>query len=79
LLSRFSLWSSSGGNVPAVSKQQQKFMGAAYARAQSGQPRAGDPKMSIGQLRDFASTPRGSLPSRAPKRSFGGGPVSGGT
>jgi hypothetical protein len=51
--------------MPSVSKQQQKFMGAAYARAKAGQSRATDPKMSIGKLREFAATPRSKLPSRA--------------
>jgi len=44
------------------------FMGAAYARAKAGHPRAGDPDMSIKQLRDFASTPRKGLPARAKGR-----------
>jgi hypothetical protein len=61
--------------MPSVSKQQQKFMGAAYGRAKAGHPRATDPKMSVQQLRDFASTPRHGLPSRV-RRSYGGGPVS---
>lgn len=65
--------------MPSVSKQQQKFMGAAYARAKEGHPRATDPDMSVSQLRDFAATPRQGLPSRAPQRKFGGGPVQRGT
>ena len=60
--------------MPSVSKQQQKFMGAELARKRAGQRT--QTGMSEQQLRDFASTPRGSLPSRAPKRSFGSGPVS---
>lgn len=64
--------------MPAVSRQQAKFMGAAYARAQSGRPRATDPQMPVAKLREFATTPRRGLPSRA-RRSYGGGPVSEGT
>lgn len=40
-------------------------MGAAYARAKAGHPRASDPKMPISSLRDFASTRRSGLPDRA--------------
>jgi hypothetical protein len=63
--------------MPSVSKAQQHFMGAAYARAKSGHPRSSDPDMSVSQLRDFASTKTKGLPGRAPKepRRFGGGPV----
>lgn len=63
--------------MPSTSRAQQHFMGAAYARAKAGHPRAGDPKMSVSQLRDFASTSTSGLPARAPDkdRKFGGGPV----
>jgi len=57
--------------MPSVSQAQQGFMGAAYARAKAGHPRAGDPDMSIKQLRDFAKTKRTGLPARAPKRGMG--------
>lgn len=51
--------------MPATSKAQQGFMGADLARARAGEKtRTG---MSIGQLKDFASTPRKGLPKRAPK------------
>ena len=50
--------------MPSVSQAQQGFMGAAYARAKSGHPRKGDPKMSLKQFRDFARTPRKGLPAR---------------
>lgn len=63
--------------MPSVSRDQQSYMGAAYRRAKEGHPRASDPKMSVSQLRDFASTKRSGLPQRAPDkdRKFGGGPV----
>lgn len=64
--------------MPSVSRQQQKFMGAAYARAKTGRPRATDPRMPIAKLREFAATPRRGLPSRA-RGSYGGSPVSEGT
>ena len=54
--------------MPSVSQAQQGFMGAAYARKKEGRPAAGDPKMSLQQLRDFARTPRKGLPSRVMKR-----------
>lgn len=50
--------------MPSESQKQQEFMGAAYARAKAGHPRPGDPKMSVGQLRDFAATPHAGLPVR---------------
>lgn len=63
--------------MPSESKAQQHFMGAAYARAKAGHPRASDPKMSVSQLRDFAATSTHGLPSRAPKHhSYGSHPVS---
>ena len=61
--------------MPSVSKAQHGFMGAAYARAKAGHPRATDPKMSVAKLREFASTSPAGLPSRAPKRGYGGSPV----
>jgi len=64
--------------MPSVSKRQQSYMGAAYARAQAGHPRATDPKMSVDKLREFAATKRTGLPSRA-QHSYGGGPVSSST
>jgi hypothetical protein len=64
--------------MPSVSRQQQKLMGAAYARKQAGHPRATDPQMSVGKLREFAATPRRGLPSRA-RGSYGGGPVASST
>lgn len=58
--------------MPSTSKAQQHFMGAAYARKKAGHPRATDPKMSVGQLRDFAATKTSHLP----QRKFGSRPVS---
>lgn len=46
------------GYNPAVSKAQQRYMGAALARKRAGHPRADDPDMSEKQLRDFARTKR---------------------
>jgi hypothetical protein len=54
--------------MPSTSQAQQKFMGAAYERAKEGEPRKGDPDMSIKQLRDCAATPRKGLPRYAPSR-----------
>lgn len=51
--------------MPAESKAQQGFMGAALARKRAGTSKPSDPKMSIGQLRDFASTKTKGLPARA--------------
>ena len=65
--------------MPSVSRAQQSMMGAAYARAKAGHPRATDPKMPVAKLREFAATPRSGLPSRAPQRKFGGSPVSSST
>ena len=39
---------------PSVSAKQRRYMGAAYGRAKAGHPRAGDPKMSLKNLREFA-------------------------
>jgi hypothetical protein len=63
--------------MPSTSRAQQHLMGAAYARAKAGHPRASDPKMSVGQLKDFASTSTKGLPARAPERKgrYGGSPV----
>jgi hypothetical protein len=62
--------------MPSVSRDQQRFMGAAYARKKAGHPRADDPDMSVSQLRDFAATKRSTLPQRAPhKGSYGGRPA----
>jgi len=66
--------------MPSVSKAQQRFMGAAYSRARAGHPRAGDPDMSVSQLRDFAATKTSGLPGRAPQkvkrgRGYGKGPL----
>lgn len=63
--------------MPSVSKAQQHFMGAAYARAKSGHPRSGDPDMPVSKLREFAATKTSGLPGRAAEkpRHFGGGPV----
>ena len=51
--------------MPSVSKSQQHLMGAAYARAEAGHSRPGDPKMSLEKLREFASTKTGGLPEHA--------------
>jgi len=48
--------------MPAVSQVQQAMMGADLRRAKAGQKtRTG---MTIGQLKDFAGTPRKGLPKR---------------
>lgn len=54
--------------MPSVSKSQQHFMGAAYARKEAGHPAPGDPKMSTADLRDFAATKTSNLPERKAKR-----------
>ena len=52
--------------MPAVSKRQQRFMGAELGRAKAGKKtRTG---MSVGQLEEYASTPRKGLPERKRKR-----------
>lgn len=75
--------------MPSTSKAQQTLMAKAYERKKAGHPRAGDPKMPLSSLRDFASTPRSGLPARAsdgqhqrgyphrakPARGYGRGPV----
>lgn len=51
--------------MPAVSKKQQEFMGAELARKRAGKKtRTG---MSTKQLKEFASTKRKGLPTRAKK------------
>lgn len=54
--------------MPAVSKAQQGYFGAAYARKKVGHPAPGDPKMSTADLRDFAATKTSNLPEHKPKR-----------
>lgn len=77
--------------MPAKSRAQQKFMGAAYARKKAGHPRASDPHMPLSSLRDFAATKTSTLPARSrhstggnnpsndqharPARGYGRGPV----
>lgn len=46
--------------MPAVSKRQQRFMGAELARKRAGKKTSTD--MSLSQLHDFASTSRKGLP-----------------
>jgi len=48
--------------MPAVSQKQQELMGAALERKREGNPRPGDPKMSVGKLKEFASTKHKGLP-----------------
>ena len=51
--------------MPAVSKKQQRFLGAELARKRAGKrTRTG---MTEGQLEEYASTPTKRLPLRAPK------------
>jgi hypothetical protein len=52
--------------VPSVSVVQQEKMGAAYARKKAGNPLPSDPKMTLAQLKEFASTSREGLPYRSP-------------
>lgn len=40
--------------MPAKTEKQRKFMGAALGRKEAGNPSPSDPKMSVGQLKDFA-------------------------
>lgn len=58
--------------MPAVSQNQQKFMGAELARKQAGE--STKTEMSEQQLKDFAGTKRKGLPMKAKKKSkfFGG-------
>lgn len=60
--------------MPSRSQAQQKFFGAALGRKEAGHPKPGDPKMSVGQLKDFASTKRKGLPVKVKikKENFGG-------
>ena len=51
--------------MPAVSKKQQRFMGAELARKREGKKTK--TKMTEKQLEEFASTKRKGLPSKAPK------------
>ena len=48
--------------MPAVSKKQQKFMGAELARQRAG--KGTKTGMSEKQLKDFAATPRKGLPTK---------------
>lgn len=57
--------------MPAVSKAQQQFFGAALARAKTGHRLATDPKMHISQLRDFAATKQKNLPQRVRQGGYG--------
>jgi hypothetical protein len=41
--------------MPAKSEKQRKMMGAALGRKRAGKSEPDDPKMSTGQLRDFAA------------------------
>ena len=50
--------------MPAVSKAQQRFMGAELARSERGEKT--QTGMSQSQLRDFASTKRTGLPEKSP-------------
>lgn len=52
--------------APAVSRKQQRFMGAELARKRAG--RKTRTSMSEKQLRDYASTPRKKLPARAARK-----------
>lgn len=52
--------------MPAKSKKQQMFFGAELARKRAGHKTK--TKMSEKQLKDFASTKRKGLPSRAKKK-----------
>lgn len=52
--------------MPSVSQAEQKFMGADYARAKKGKKTKTG--MSIGQLKEFASTKRKGLPKKASKK-----------
>jgi len=52
--------------MPAVSKKQQKFMGAELARKRAGKKTK--TKMTKKQLEDFASTKRKGLPARKKKK-----------
>lgn len=55
--------------MPAKSKKQQQFFGAELARKRAGKKTR--TKMSESQLKDFASTKRKGLPTKAKKRKKG--------
>ena len=61
--------------MPAVSKAQQRFMGAELARKRAG--KATRTGMSESQLRDFATTRRKGLPARKKYKPGGKGQVLG--
>lgn len=52
--------------MPVKSKAQQRFMGAELARKRAG--KRTKTKMSVRQLREFASTKRKGLPARKKKK-----------
>lgn len=52
--------------MPAVSKKQQRFMGAELGRKKAGKKTKTG--MSEKQLEEYASTPRKNLPTRAKKK-----------
>ena len=52
--------------MPAVSKKQQRFMGAELARKKAGKQTK--TKMTTAQLREFAATKRKGLPAKKKKR-----------
>ena len=55
--------------MPAKSQDQQQFMGAELARKRAGKPTK--TKMTVDQLREFASTPTKGLPVRVtPKKKY---------
>lgn len=60
--------------MPSVSGNQQRFMASAFQRRAQGHPRANDPKMSMGQLRDFMHKVPGA-PERKNQK-YGSNPVS---
>jgi hypothetical protein len=51
--------------MPAVSKAQQRFFGAALARARAGKRRKGDPSAKV--AREFAKTKLKGLPEHVRK------------
>lgn len=57
--------------MPAVSKKQQMFMGAEMSRMRAG--KKSKTGMSMEQVKDFASTPRKGLPTKARSGKFGRG------
>lgn len=52
--------------MPAESKKQQAFMGAELARKRAGKKTK--TKMTVDQLREFASTPTKNLPTKVKKK-----------